>query len=154
RSFDHYFGVLSKHGQPDAEGPPANYSNPDRAGAAVSPYHLTGLCIEQDPPHQGAAMIAGYGNGKMGGFVQWAATGGSNGHYVMGYYDDMDLPFYYWLANTFSLADHYFAPTLGGTWPNRDYMYAGTSEGITDTGQGTINVTNIYDVLTRANISW
>jgi phospholipase C len=154
RSFDHYYGVLSKLGQPDAEGWPAAFTNPDKAGIAVKPHHLTSTCLPADPPHQNVAMHAGWDKGKMDGFVKSAAVSGTDGHYAMGYYNDTDLPFYYWMANTFSIADHYFGSTLGGTWANRDYLYAGTSDGVTDTGQATIPDPTIYDSLDKAGVSW
>jgi len=49
----------------------------------------------------------------------------------MGYYDASDLPFYYALANAYAIADAYHASVLGPTWPNRMYLYAGTSAGMT-----------------------
>ncbi len=154
RSFDHYYGMLSGAGQPDAEGWPASFANPDAADASVPPAHLTSRCLPADPPHQGQAMQDGWDQGKMDGFVKSAAVSGSDGHFVMGYYDGTDIPFYYWLANTYAIADRYFGSTLGGTWANRDYLYAGTSDGITDTGQAVLTAPSIYDVLTAANIQW
>jgi phospholipase C len=38
---------------------------------------------------------------------------------TMGFYTQDDLPFYYALAQTFSVSDRYFAPVLGPTFPNR-----------------------------------
>ena len=55
-----------------------------------------------------------------------------SGKRAMGYYDQTDLPFYYWLANEFAIADHYHCSLLGPTWPNRMYLYAASSFGITD----------------------
>ena len=40
-------------------------------------------------------------------------------------------PFYYWLANEFSIADHYHCSLLGPTWPNRMYLYGASSRGAT-----------------------
>ncbi|HEY2511651.1 MAG TPA: alkaline phosphatase family protein [Polyangiaceae bacterium] len=154
RSFDHYYGKLSAAGQPEAEGWPASFANPDGADASVPPTHLTTRCLPVDPPHQGQAMQEGWDQGKMDGFVKSAAVSGSNGHFAMGYYDGTDLPFYYWLANNYAIADRYFGSTLGGTWANRDYLYAGTSDGVTDTGQATISARTIYDALTDAKIGW
>jgi phospholipase C len=54
-----------------------------------------------------------------------------SGDRAMMYYDWNDIPFYYWLADNFALADHYHASILGPTFPNRDYLYAATSRGIT-----------------------
>jgi phospholipase C len=154
RSFDHYYGKLSASGQPDAEGWPAGFTNPDKSGAPIAPMHLSSPCLPLDPPHQGAAMTAGYAGGAMSGFVKSAAVSGSDGHFAMGYYDATDLPFYYFLANTFSIADRYFGAALGGTWANRDYLYAGTSDGIHDTGERTLTKPTIFDALDKASIGW
>ena len=47
----------------------------------------------------------------------------------MGYYDRQTLPFYYGIANEFSIADRYFASALTQTFPNRFYLLTGTSFG-------------------------
>jgi phospholipase C len=72
----------------------------------------------------------------------------------MSYYDQSDLPFFYWLANTYSIADHYFGSVLGGTWGNRDYLYCATSDGVTDTGQATISAPTIFGALDAAHVTW
>jgi phospholipase C len=155
RSFDHFFGKLPQFGQPGADGWPAGYSNPDLTGMAVAPFHLTSPTLPSDPPHQGAAMRTDWDNGKMDGFAVSAAQAGeADGHFVMGYYDGSDLPFLYWLAGTFSIADRYFASVLGGTWGNRDYLYAATSDGVTDTGQAVLTAPTIFDALTTAHVTW
>ncbi len=48
------------------------------------------------------------------------------------WYDQTDIPFDYQLANTFALADNYFCSLLGPTAPNRLYLVAATSFGLTD----------------------
>jgi phospholipase C len=154
RSFDHFYGKLAASGQPGAEGLPAGFANPDSAGVAVPAFHLASPCLPEDPAHQSAAMNEGWDHGAMDGFVKSAASSTSDGHFAMGYYDDTDLPFLYWLANTFSIADRYFAPVLGGTWGNRDFLYAGTSDGVTDTGSRTISVPTIFDALDAAHVGW
>ncbi len=154
RSFDHYFGRLPQAGKADLEGLPSNYTNPDKDGTQVKSYPLASGCLPADPPHQGTAMKAGWNGGKMDGFVKSAATTTNDGHYVMGYYEQVDLPFYYFLAQTFAVSDHYFGSSLGGTWANRDYLYAGTSDGVTATGEKTISVPTIYDAMDAAKITW
>ena len=67
----------------------------------------------------------------MDGFVTSAATStGTDGHFVMGHYEQGDLPFYYWLASTFALNDRHFASVRSGTFPNRDFLLLGTSDGV------------------------
>ncbi len=154
RSFDHYYGQLSKQGQPDAEGPPSAFTNPDTSGDPVSPYHLTDSCLPEDPPHQWTDMHAGWDMGRMDGFVKSAASIVTDGHFVMGYYDQSDMPFYYWLVNTFAISDRYFSSALGGTWANRDYLYAGTSGGVMSTGQATFTGRTVFDALDAAGVGW
>ncbi len=151
RSFDHMLGAGKGW-----DGVPATFTNPDANGNPVPAFHMTGAtgCVLTDPPHQGTAMLAGWDQGAMDGFVKSAAVKGSDGHFVMGYHDEADLPFYYFLAKTFATSDRYFSSALAGTWANRDYLYAGTSDGITDTGVGILTKPTIFDALTAANVSW
>jgi len=155
RSFDHFFGQLPAFGQPQVDGLPPTFSNPDMTNVAVASYHLTSPCLPNDPPHQGAAMQADWDTGKMDGFVVSAAQAGEgDGHFTMGYYDGNDLPFLYWLAKTYAIADRYFQPVLGGTWGNRDYLYCATSDGVTDTNQAVISAPTIFDSLDLAHVTW
>jgi phospholipase C len=155
RSFDHYLGRLSANGQPDAEGFPDTYANPDAAGRPVAPTRLATTCVPRDPPHQWAAMHAQWNNGAMDGFVRAAANATNDGSYALGYYDARDLPFYHWLAATFAMSDRYFAAVLGGTWPNRDYLYCGTSRGVRSTGDAVLtDVRTVFDQLDEAHVAW
>ncbi|MDB4997778.1 MAG: Phospholipase 4 precursor [Myxococcaceae bacterium] len=153
RSFDHYFGKLTVPGQ-TVEGWPATYKNLDATNKAVVPFHAPSSCYVGSPPHQETAMLAGWDNGKMDGFVKSAAVKGDNGHSVMSYFDDTDIPFYWWLARNWSLTDHHHGSALGGTWANRDYLYAATSDGVTDTGERVITVPTIYDALDTAKVKY
>jgi phospholipase C len=135
RSFDHLLGKLHDRGQPEAEAVPASFANPDPAGVMVSPSHPSTTCIELDPEHQYRSMVAGINHGAMDGFVKNAARStGSDGHFVMGQYDQPDLPFYYFLANTFALADRHFAPAQSGTFCDRNFWLFGHNAGAVDTG--------------------
>src|SRR2546421_556119 len=104
----------------------------DRAAAppesrAGKPPHATTPCNLDDPNHQWDAMHAFAAGGKMDGF---------EGAQQMTYYDDSDLPFYYWFASTFAVADRYFASVLSGTAPNRFYLELATSGGVRETHAG------------------
>jgi phospholipase C len=130
RSYDHYFAQLHSAGQPDSEALPASFSNPDLGNTAVTPFHQTTTCVHNDPGHQWAEMHNQINDGRMDGYVKSAAnTTSTDGHFVMGWYDASDLPFYYFLANTYAIADRYFPSVRSGTWPNRDYLLLGTSDG-------------------------
>jgi phospholipase C len=157
RSFDHLFGGLGAL-QPDAEVFPPGFTNPDLTGAPVAPFHLTTTCVGNDPDHQWDAMHAQIDGGKMDGYVTSAARStGSDGHFAIGHYDASDLPFYYFLASTFALADHYFPSVRSGTFPNRDYLLLGTSDKVTAT-QYTLwpdpTLPSLFDRLDAAGVSW
>lgn len=157
RSFDHIFGALGAM-QPDAETFSAAFTNPDPHGFAVAPYHLNTTCLQTDPPHQWQAMHDQVNGGRMDNYARVAgADSGTEGWFVLGYYDEHDLPFYYWLASTFAIADRYFPSVRSGTFPNRDYLLLGTSDKVIQTGftvwpDPTLPI--IFDRLDDAGVSW
>jgi phospholipase C len=54
-----------------------------------------------------------------------------NGPVAMGYWTAQDLPFTYDLATHFPVCDRFFCSLLGATDPNRRFLIAGTSSGMT-----------------------
>jgi phospholipase C len=154
RSFDHYFGRLWAAGQPDAEGFPASFVNPDAEGHPVAPFHLDTTCLPRDPPHQWPAMQAQWNAGRMNGFVTSADDDDGDGRWAMGYYDQRDLPFYYWLASTFAIADHHFAAALGGTWPNRQFLYTGRAQTARSSSGMLLGARTLFDALDGASVPW
>jgi phospholipase C len=156
RSFDHIFGGLQAT-RPDVETFPASYANRDAAGELVKPFHLSTTCVPHDPGHQWREMHDQVDHGRMDGFVRSAAgTTRTDGHFALGYYDSRDLPFYYFLADTFALADHYFPSVNSGTYPNRDYLLLGTSDHVHSTGNGwpDTRLPSLFDRLDAAGVSW
>ncbi len=157
RSFDHLLGPLHDRGRPDIEGVPPTYSNPDAQGNAVFPSHATTTCIPHDPGHQSASVLASINDGTMDGFVLNAAqTTGTDGHFVMWEYDETDFPFYFWLANTFAIADRHFAPMASGTFGNRNFMMFATNAGVVDTGISfpPPNTPSIMQLLMNRGFTW
>lgn len=166
RSFDHLFGKLGS-GQPASEPIPADFSNLDGDGKAVAPFHLDTTCEQTDPGHQWDDMHAQVNGGKMDGFITNAITStqtslpagatSTDGHFVMGYYDESDIPFYYFLAKTYALADRHFPSVRSGTWANRDYLYCGTSDGVKNTltdGIPGASVQTIFDKMDAQQVTW
>jgi phospholipase C len=156
RSFDHYFGRLSQApgGQPEAEGFPAGFTNPDRQGRPTEPFHLPTTCVPRDPPHQWNAMRAHWNGGRMNGFVTSAAAEDGEGSVAMGFYDHRDLPFYHWLASTFALGDRHFAAAMGGTWPNRQFLYAGTAQTPRSSTGQLLGARTLFDALDEQRVGW
>jgi phospholipase C len=147
RSFDHYYGFAPFAGK---YGVPPGYTQPDGAGGTVAPYHFTSLSTP-DIGHSWTAMHNEYHGGAMDGFY---TTDGIN---AMGYYTAADLPFYYSLFESSTLCANYFCSLMGPTWPNRFYLAAGTSGGITTNGvwgYGVFDYPIILDLLEDAGVSW
>jgi phospholipase C len=156
-SFDNYLGMLPVSGQPLADGFRFN-----RAGEPINwnpvgnermyAYHQSGDIGAQDTGSQSwndtHLQING---GAMDGF---AGTGPGS----MGYYTADDLPFYYSLANTFTLANRWFCSAPAQTYPNRRFLMAGTASGIVSTDISNIDVYpangTIWDLLSTYGISW
>ena len=146
RSFDEYFGYYRRAG---AFGVPAGYAQQDGKGGTVSPHHFW-FPISQDVSHSWHAIHSEWNNGRMDGFVK------TDGRDALGYYDGSDLPYYYALADTFTLCGNYFGSMLGPTLPNRLYLWAGTSGGITvsEMKPGNLDWSTIADLLDAYHISW
>ncbi len=133
RSFDHYFG--SYRGvrgfsdrsvalqQPD----PANTTSPPVG--ALLPFHLdtstTDAACTHDITHDWVPQHQSWNNGAMDGFVGSRLPINSNDAVLsMGYYTRADLPYYYALADAFTICDNYFCSVMGPTDPNRLYTMA------------------------------
>jgi phospholipase C len=147
RSFDHYYGFASFAGK---YGVPQGYTQPDGNGGTVAPYHFTNLSTP-DIGHSWTAMHNEFHGGAMDGFY---TTDGIN---ALGYYTAQDLPFYYSLFESSTLCSNYFCSLMGPTWPNRFYLAAGTSGGITTNGvwgYGVFDYPIILDLLEDAGVSW
>ena len=142
RSFDHCYGMLQGvRGYRD----PRAITQPDgnpvwlQANAAKEVYTPFRLDIKDTKatwmgslPHSWTDQTDARNDGK---YDQWLLAKRS-GHkefagmpLTMGYYDRRDLPFYYSLADAFTVADQNFCSSLTGTTPNRLHLWTGTIRG-------------------------
>jgi phospholipase C len=151
RSFDHYFSKLPEYGQPDVAVANESFVNTDATGAPVAWFKTGDYCV-RDPAHGWKAVHTQYNGGELDGFV---ISNEPDGARAMGYFDHTDLPFYYELANTFAISDSYFSSMLGPTWPNRMYLYSGSSHGLTEnTLPSDVGSPNLFRVLNERQIPW
>jgi phospholipase C len=156
RSFDHYLGRLVTQGYysagdfttpPDGgtddagdasagsgfahsdqvDVDPTGWAVPDADGGLVPPHPDNEYCYGVD--HSWGGQHNDWDNGLNDGFVK---QNNPDGQRTMFYQDDSVIPFYYALADTFSIGDRYFCSVLSSTWPNRFFLMAGTSFGIGD----------------------
>ncbi|MRG95911.1 phospholipase C [Polyangium spumosum] len=162
RSFDHYFQKLPEAGQSDVDVAPENYTNPDENGNPVAPFRDTQLCFV-DTNHEWTGTHEQINGGQMDGFYKTShgfheqPAGGTlemlSGSRALGYYTQEDLPFYYWLANEFAIADRYFSSIAGPTWPNRMFLYAASSFGAVHNQFVTPDKV-LFDYLEQRQVSW
>jgi phospholipase C len=155
RSFDHYYGY-SAQAQAAGQGPPAGYTQPDASGGTHAPFEFTALRTN-DPPHGWGSVHRQVNGGAMDGFFKECQNATGNGNDAIGYYTAAELPFYYSLFANSGLCANYFCSVLGPTWPNRFYMAAGTSGGITTNGVwgfGIFDYPMILDLLDDNGVSW
>src|SRR3984957_1416981 len=133
RSFDHYFG--SYRGVRGFSDPSAAFQQPDPANTTTSPvgqllpFHLdtsqANAACTHDISHDWVPQHQSWDNGKMDGFVSSRLPIDSNDAVLsMGYYSRADLPYYYALADGFTICDNYFCSVIGPTDPNRLYTMA------------------------------
>ena len=162
-SYDNYLGMLESRGEGfplDPDGQP-DVSNLSADGESVPAHHLATTIQEPRMPTQSwDASHLQWNGGKCDGFVSSAETlvPGADATLPMGYWSERDLPFYYGLAKTFPLADHWFGSCLGPTFPNRRFLIAGTAHGLMDDLPYDLGnyppAGTIFDMLTRHGISW
>ncbi|MDV7699204.1 phospholipase C, phosphocholine-specific [Chryseobacterium soli] len=139
RSFDHAFGALKgvrgfldKRTFVKQDGHSVFFQKND-AGQYASPARLdlrnTKSTWMSSLPHSWSDQQKALNKGKYDQWLQAKASG--NKEYkdiplTLGYYNREDLPFYYQLADAFTIFDQYFCSSLTGTTPNRLFLWSGT----------------------------
>ena len=173
RSFDHYFGTLSGvRGFDDATamrlpgGRPVFEQDDELDHRLVLPFHLdtrrTNAQRLFSTDHSWVGQHGAWNGGRMD---RWIAAhrslDGALAPLTMGYLERDDLPFYYALADAFTICDHYHASMMGPTHPNRYYLMTGTVD--PDGKQGGPSLDNSLrhvrwetypEQLDRAGVSW
>ena len=133
RSFDHYFG--SYRGVRGFSDRSTAFQQPNPANTtsspvgALLPFHLdtskANAACTHDITHDWVPQHQSWNNGAMDGFVNSRLPIDSNDAVLsMGYYTRADLPYYYALADAFTICDNYFCSVMGPTDPNRLYTMA------------------------------
>lgn len=139
RSFDHCYGTLQ--GVRGFNDPRAiNLPNKNKvwlqtndSGETYAPFRLnineTKSTWMGSLPHSWTDQVDARNKGR---YDQWLiAKRSGNKEYknmplTLGYYNREDLPFYYSLADAFTVCDQNFCSSLTGTTPNRLYLWTGT----------------------------
>jgi phospholipase C len=139
RSFDHCYGTLQGvrgFNDPRAINLPNKnlvWLQSNKEGETYVPFRLnikdTKSTWMGSLPHSWTNQVDARNNGK---YDQWleAKKSGHKGYdkmpLTLGYYNREDIPFYYALADAFTICDQNFCSSLTGTTPNRLYLWTGT----------------------------
>jgi len=111
------------------------FQQPDPANTTISPvgtllpFHLdtstTNAACTHDITHDWVPQHQSWHDGAMDGFVSSRLAINSNDAVLsMGYYTRADIPYYYALADGFTICDNFFCSVMGPTDPNRLYTMA------------------------------
>lgn len=143
----------------------------------VTSFHMQSICTEELSPfwnesHQDWNAGFSYPNSinpLFNGFIESAGNDARqyylpvndiNGLRTMGYFDDSDLNYYYFMASKFATSDRWFSPVMTRTQLNRMYMMAATSQGYAypigtnSFDQSQISATTIFEELQNAGLPW
>ena len=159
RSFDHYFGTLAGvRGFGDRSAVVFTNGNTvfqqPFGKSTLLPFHVTTQCVE-DLDHSWGGSHDAWHKGKWDGWVAAKTTT------TMAYYNRAELPYYYALADAFTICDGYFCSVLGPTNPNRLYLWTGmidprgTGGGpAIDNSEPGYRWTTYPERLQKAGVSW
>ncbi len=152
-----------------------SYSNRNFAtGQDIASYHTGSVCTEDltpdwnpshimvnhDHPDQAATVQ------PMDGFVSVAynisqsgirlgiSIADTTGRRAMGYFDDSQLNYYYFMASNFAMSDALHSPVPTRTTVNRLYIHGATSQGYTENPGHQLTAKTIWQALDEKGVSW
>ncbi|MGV3766878.1 MAG: phosphocholine-specific phospholipase C [Chitinophagaceae bacterium] len=137
RSFDHCYGTLKGvrgFNDPRAlrlpNGLPV-WMQQNKNGDTYAPFRLdiknSKATWMGSLPHSWTDMTDARNNGKMDNWLEAKKPGNKNYKEMpltMGFYDRNDIPFYYSLADAFTVCDQHFCSSLTGTSTNRTFFWS------------------------------
>lgn len=139
RSFDHAFGSLQGvrgFNDPRAIRLPNNnlvWLQTNNQGETYAPFrldiHNTKATWMSSLPHSWANQVDARNEGRYDKWLESKHSGHEEYRAMpltLGFYTREDIPFYYALADAFTVCDHNFCSSLTGTTPNRLYFWSGT----------------------------
>ena len=139
RSFDHAFGTL--RGVRGFNDPRAIrlangnsvFVQTDASGNSYAPWRLdirdTRVTWMGSLPHSRDSQVDAWNEGRHDGWLEAKRSETKEYTHVpltMGHYTREDLPFYYALADAFTVCDQNYCAVMTSTSPNRSYFWTGT----------------------------
>src|SRR5258708_9873696 len=150
RQFNPTTGIAPLYGPPptnrgcDPAFPPPADCKTDTNSPLVSSFEVITECTENTSPSWNESHVDWHLTNPLASFAamngfNWTAAHDArnmsppyydtNGIRSMGYYTATDLNYYYFMASNFATSDRWFQPVMTRTHPNREYLYAATSQG-------------------------
>ena len=147
--------------------PPFTATPPLTPPPAIESFKMISACTEALSPAWNESHVArnlkasGASAATMDGFANEAGAFASknllldtSGQRAMGYYDQTQLNYYYFLATQFATSDRWFSPVMAASTPNHLFAYAATSEGDIEIPSGQLVDYTIFNLLQNAKITW
>ncbi len=134
-SYDNMMGALTR---PDADG--FEYgadgvpmgTNPSTNGTTQRWFETRTTCQNEDHVSQEwTTSHNGFNKGSMDGFVvnpHDDTTTSASGAFSISYFTPREMPAWFALMEQTPIADRWFCSALAQTWPNRQFLYAGTAQ--------------------------
>ncbi|QIP35037.1 phosphocholine-specific phospholipase C [Komagataeibacter rhaeticus] len=178
RSFDHVFGTLQGvrgfHDPRAMRLPDGNpvFAQGSRSGETYLPWRLnihdTRVTWMGSVPHSRDSQVDAWNGGGHDGWIDAKKSYHKDyAHYplTMGHYTREDLPFYYALADAFTVCDQNYCGAMTSTTPNRLMFWTGTVRDRQDPAsrvymrngeilEGGMNWTTFPERLEQAGVSW
>jgi phospholipase C len=164
RSFDHALGMLQ--GVRGFNDPRALrlangnsvFVQTDAAGESYAPWRLdirdTRITWMGSIPHSRNSQVDAWNEGQHDGWLEAKRSGNpaySHLPLTMGHYTREDLPFYYALADAFTVCDQSYCSVMTSTTPNRSTFWTGT---VRDAQRTDSKVFMRNDQFFRGNMVW
>lgn len=171
--------IVSSDGKINDVSAASGFSNPVVSSMGVpvgnfAPYHTGSVCTEDltsdwAESHKEMSLgnpTAASTNSPMNGFAQTAhdisvyaqqfgiTLADQTGKRAMGYFDDNDLNYYYFMASNFAMGDAFYSPIPSRTAPNRLFIHAATSQGHAHDPTSQLTAPTIWQELDQAGVSW
>ncbi len=130
RSFDHYFGSLRGVRGFDEGGAVFRQADPENPDGYVLPFRLDTSATSAQRlhvlDHTWRIQHMAWNGGRMDRWIAAHRLADLDfGPLTMGYMTRADIPYYYALADAFTLCDGYFSSLMGPTHPNRYFLMTG-----------------------------
>ena len=141
---------------------------------AFTPYHTGSVCTEDltsdwAESHKEMNLsnpAAASPSSPMDGFAQTAhdisvfalpfgiTLADQTGKRAVGYFDDTDLNYYYFMASNFAMGDAFYSPQPSRTAPNRLFIHAATAQGHVHDPATQLTAMTIWQELDAAGVTW